>query len=371
MKKTLSVILSTTILLSAVTGFASTALASETEVEAKNYGKKVVFLVNGNLGDKGFFDSCAEGVNRLESDYGCDVKIVEMGRDESTYETYFREAAESGYDLVISTTFSVADVVEDITPDYPDVNFLVLDLSSDQPNVTSVTYKSNEAGYLAGAVAALKLDEGGDDKIDSANKTLGFVGSMDQSGINDFLVGYIEGVQAIDKDIKIITSYVGSFEDVATCKEMTTSLYKQGAQIVYAPASQSITGAVEASEENDKYLIACDNDIYTSTVDTDPDLVKNVLTTSMKRMGDSVVWASTGLWDGTLTAGENYSVGVKEGTIGLADNENYQTLVSDAIRTQMADIASQLADGTISVSSAYDMDQDAVAELRESVAPEA
>ena len=332
------------------------------------YGKKVCFLVNGNLGDKGFYDSCAEGVTRLGEKYGCDVKIVEMGRDETAYETYFREAAESGYDMVIGCTWSVTDVIAEVAPDYPDVNFLFLDGTVDPENVTCISYKSFETGFMAGALAAKKINEGGG-LIEEGNKTVGFIGSMDTSGINDFLVGYLEGLQYVDPEVKCITAYVGSFEDIATCKEMTTALYQQGAQIVYAPASQSITGAVEASSESDKYIIACDSDIYSSTVDTDPDLVRNVLSTSMKRMGDSVVWACTGLWDGDLTYGESYTVGLKEGTVGLADNANYQALVSEETRAELDEIAQKVIDGEITIDSAYVMDENEVASLRESMAP--
>ena len=342
--------------------------AAETEAPEAVYGKKVAFLVNGNLGDKGFYDSCAEGVNRLASDYGCDVKIIEMGRDETTYETYFRDISEQDYDLIICCTFSVADVLATVAADYPDQQYLYLDGSCDLENVTGVSYKSYETGFMAGALAALKVNEGGE-LIEEGNKTVGFIGSMDGSGINDFLVGYIEGIQYIDEEVKVITAYVGSYEDVATCLEMTTQLYNQGAQIVYAPASQSITGAVTASMNCNKYIIACDNDIYTSTVDTDPDLVANVLSTSMKRMGDSVVWASTGLWSEELTVGENYTVGLAEGTVGLADNANYQALVSQETRDQLDEIAQKIIDGEITIDSAYVMEADDVAALRESVQP--
>ena len=283
--------------------------------------KKVVFMVNGSLGDKGFFDSCQEGIERLGNEYGCEVKTIEMGRDETAYETYFR-----------------------------------------------ITFPSNEAGFMAGCLAALKLNAG-DEKIDPNQKIVGFVGSMDTTNINDFLVGYIDGIKYIDDSIKVITSYVGSFEDVATCLEMTTQLYNQGAQIVYAPASQSIVGAVTASSDCDKYIIGCDTDLYSEMVETDPNLVRNVLSSSLKKMGDAVVTASTSLWDGSMSLGENYSLGLAEGTVGLADNDNFQTLVSEEIRTQLDEIATKVANGEIEVSSAYTMDTAAIETMRNEMKP--
>ena len=329
-------------------------------------GKKVVFLVNGSLGDKGFFDSCQEGIERLGSEYGCEVKTIEMGRDETAYETYFRDVSEQDWDLIVAATWSVQEVFEEVAADYPDNNYLFLDGEVSSDNMIGITFPSNEAGFMAGCLAALKMDAG-DEKIDPNQKIVGFVGSMDN--INDFLVGYIDGIKYIDDSIKVITSYVGSFEDVATCLEMTTQLYNQGAQIVYAPASQSIVGAVTASSDCDKYIIGCDTDLYSEMVDTDANLVRNVLSSSLKKMGDAVVTASTGLWDGTMSLGENYSLGLAEGTVGLADNDNFQALVSEDIRTQLDEIASKVANGEIEVSSAYNMDTAAIETLRNEMKP--
>lgn len=330
--------------------------------------KKVVFLVNGSLGDKGFFDSCEAGMKRLESEYGCEVKTIEMGRDETTYETYFRDVSEQDWDLIVAATWSVQEIFEEIAPDYPDNNYLFLDGEMSTENMVGVTFPSNEAGFMAGCLAALQLNAGGD-KIDPNQKVLGFVGSMDTTNINDFLVGYIEGIQYIDDSIKVITSYVGSFEDVATCLEMTTQLYNQGAQIVYAPTSQSMVGAVTAASDCDKYLIGCDTDLYSEMVETDPELVRNVLSSSLKKLGDALVTAANGIWDGSMTLGENYSLGLAEGTVGLADNDNYQALTSEETRAQLDEIAGKIANGEIEISSAYTMDTAAIESLRNSVKP--
>ena len=370
MKKYLSLLLSLCMTVALLAGCGSKDEPSDSGSPdaAADDAKKVVFMVNGSLGDKGFFDSCQEGIQRLESEYGCTVKTIEMGKDETTYETYFRDVSEQDWDLIVAATWSVKEVFEEIAADYPENNYLFLDGEVSADNMMGITFRSNEAGFMAGCLAALKVDAS-DEKIDPAKKIVGFVGSMDSTNINDFLVGYIDGVKYIDDSIKVITSYVGSFEDVATCLEMTTQLYNQGAQIVYAPASQSIVGAVTASSDCDKYLIGCDTDLYSELVGTDPELVRNVLSSSLKKMGDAVVESSNGLWDGTMSVGSNYSMGVAEGTVGLADNDNYQSLVSEEIRTQLTDITEKVSRGEIKISSAYTMDTSAIEELRNSMKP--
>lgn len=366
MKKVIALILVLALSLCLFVGCSGKAEPSA-EKQAEN-PKKVVFLVNGNLGDKGFYDSCADGVKRLEAEYGCTTKIIEMGLDETAYETYFRDVSEQDWDLIIACTWSVSELFQQVAADYPDNNYLFLDGEIAVDNMIGISYKSNETGFMAGCLAALQLNAGGD-KIDNTQKILGFVGSMDSANINDFLVGYIDGVAYIDPEIKIITSYVGSFEDVATCMEMTTQLYNQGAQIVYAPCSQSMMGAVTASSNCDKYFIACDTDVYAGMVDTDANIVRNILSSSMKRVGDSIVYAATSLWDGSMKLGTNYTLGLAENTVGLADNENYQALVSSDIRAQLEDVATKVAAGEIPVKSALTMETSEIEALRESVKP--
>ena len=55
--------------------------------------------------------------------------------------------------------------------------------------------------------------------------------------------------------------------------------------------------------------------------------------------------------------------------MGLADNDNFQTLVSEEIRTQLDEIATKVANGEIEVSSAYTMDTAAIETMRNEMKP--
>lgn len=286
----------------------TTAQAQEENADdpgASDKPLKVVYLCNGNLGDKGFNDSAASGMQLLADKMGAEVKTIEMGRDETSYEGNYLDVSEQDWDMIVSGTWSVKELAQDIAAEFPDKNYLIFDVSVDRDVVTEgnmmgVNYYSNQAAFLSGVLAAKMLDSG-DAKIDPSKKILGFVGSMDTSNINDFLVGYLEGIQYVDPEIKVVTSYVGSFEDVSKCMEMTTQLYNQGAQVVYAPASQSILGAVTAAQKSDKYLIACDQDIYAELKDSDPELAANVISSSLKNVGESIYTSVKGWSEGTMS----------------------------------------------------------------------
>jgi basic membrane protein A len=192
---------------------------------------------------------------------------------------------------------------------------------------------------------------------------------VDTPNINDFLVGYIEGIKYVDPSVKVLTSYVGSFEDVPKCMEMTMQVYNQGAQIVYAPVSQSILGAAAASSDADKYMIGCDTDLWLSMKGTDPDKVKNVISSSLKNVGQSLSVAMRGFQDGSMKLGQVYNLGVDSGAVGLAKNDNYTKIVPESIRTKLDEIASKVASGEITVDKAVGVPVEQVATLRDSMKP--
>ena len=332
---------------------------------------KAVYLVNGNLGDKGFYDSAASGLTRMRDELGADIKVVEMGRDETSYERHNTDVSEQDWDVIIAGTWSVKEVAQNTAAQYPDKKYVFFDSDVDRTivadgNMMGITYNSNQGSFLAGVLAAQMLDSG-DAKIDASKRTLGFIGSMDVANINDFLVGYLEGVKYVDPSIKVIPSYVGSFEDVPKCLEMTTQLYNQGAQIVYAPASQSILGAATAANNVDKYLIACDQDLYTQLKDTNPDIAKNILTSTLKNVGDSLVTAVKGLMDNSMTCDETYALGLDSGAVGLAQNDNFNTIVPEDIKKNLDAVKDKIIKGDITVGSAMKMTTEEVAALRDSM----
>lgn len=351
-----------------------TAAQSDAPADAGSGEKlKVVYLCNGNLGDKGFNDSAAYGMDLLAEKMGAEVKTIEMGRDETSYEGNYLDVSEQDWDIIVSGTWSVKELAQDIAAEFPEKNYLIFDASVDRDVVTEgnmmgVNYYSNQAAYLSGVLAA-KMLEADTDKIDSSKKMLGFVGSMDTANINDFLVGYLEGVKYVDPEIKVMTSYVGSFEDVSKCMEMTTQLYNQGAQIVYAPASQSILGAVTAAQKSDKYLIACDQDLYENLKGSDPELAANVLSSSLKNVGESIYTSVKGWKEGTMSLDQDYILGLDSGAVGLAKNENYLSAVPEDIQKFIDETEQKIINGEITVGTAFDMSTEEVAALRDGMKP--
>ena len=190
----------------------------------------VAYLVNGNLGDKSFFDSAKAGLDQLEADGRINLKTIEMGgtdSDKPKWESILYEVSDSGeYDYIVVGTFQMPDFLKAAATDYPDQKYIIFDDNTyvgNNDNVLNLMYKQNELGYILGVLA------GGittDTSVANINEdaVIGFVGGQDSPVINDFLIGYIEGALSVNPDIKIDTRYTNDFVDTAKSKEFALSM---------------------------------------------------------------------------------------------------------------------------------------------------
>ncbi len=91
---------------------------------------KVCLIINGNLGDKSFFDSANEGIKMINNSHPEIVTTVkEIGQNTSNWESSLREVCESGekYDLIIVGTDQMREKLQRIAPLYPGKKFIIFD----------------------------------------------------------------------------------------------------------------------------------------------------------------------------------------------------------------------------------------------------
>ena len=102
--------------------------------------------------------------------------------------------------------FSWASALEPVAQDYPEIDFTIIDMVVDQPNVRSIVFKEQEGSYLVGMLAGMKSESG----------TVGFVGGMEIPLIGKFECGYVGGVMAADeerhRDPQLHRRYAGRLE---------------------------------------------------------------------------------------------------------------------------------------------------------------
>ena len=347
----------------------------KTEEPAAEEGKvyNVAYLVNGNLGDKSFFDSAEAGLAQLKADGRIDYVTIEMGgtdEDQPTWlSTLYDVSEDGGYDLIICGTYQMPDYLKEVATQYPDQLYLIFDdntYAGNNSNVVNITYKQNDMGYLVGTYAACMTTDTNLDKINE-DAVVGFVGGVDSPVINDFLTGFIEGALAVNPDIKVDTRYTNDYVDTAIAKEFGYSMINDNkCDIIWGVAGNAGNGAAEAALETGKaWFIGVDSDQELTFSD---DLSALTLTSGLKNIGNSIIWIFD-QWDAGKTYwGTEVQLGLAEGGVGIVTDKNYDKYASAETKAAVEAAQAGIMDGSIKVDTAFDANFD-VAALRDSVRP--
>ncbi|WP_097013882.1 BMP family ABC transporter substrate-binding protein [Anaerocolumna aminovalerica] len=321
-------------------------------------------------GDQSFYDLAVEGMKQVEKNAkGVTTKIIEIGTDESKWKSYFIDAAEEGYDVILSCNWQITPYMNEVAGEYPEQKFINFDIetASELDNVYSMFYSTNEIGFLCGAVAAASTTS--TMELADENATIGFIGGMDIPGINDFMVGYVEGAKYVNPDIKVAVSYVGGFQDVATAKEIALNQYKSGIDVIFACAGNAGNGVIDAANELNKYVIGVDSDQAMLYAKTDEAKASKIITSGFKTIDQTILSSVEKAQKGELEWGTHVQYGIKENGIGIARNEFYNKALTDDVKAKVDDAEKALKDGKVTIPTAFDMDEKAVRDFRESVQP--
>lgn len=317
---------------------------------------RVVLYMNGNLGDRSFFDSAHGGVMRAQSELGIHVRAIEGGYNPANWAPDIEQLCQGDWDIIIAGTWQLQEIVQELAPQYPDKKFFVYDTAVDYSlgnldNVYSILYKQNEGSYLTGVLAGLITTS--DLPYAEARKRIGFIGGMDIPVINDFMVGFRQGARSVDPAIETLVAYVGDFNDPAKAKELSLAMFDQGVDIAFNGAAQAGLGLLDAGAERKRYTIGVDSDQYLLYKDSNPERAQFIVTSMLKNVGASLYRALEMHLAGTLPYGEVENLGIEENGVGIADNENFRAIVPQVFIDQIRDAEQKIKAGEITVETAF------------------
>jgi basic membrane protein A len=303
----------------------------------------LVFDIGGR-GDKSFNDSAYRGLERAAHDLGIHFEYLEP-TEGSDREAGLREYASRGFDLVIGTGFMFSDDMEKTAREFPEVRFACVDYTVEfddngQPlplpdNLVALKFREEEGSFLAGAVAI------------SVSKTgkIGFVGGMDIPLIHKFEAGYRAGALHVDPAAEVLVRYAGvtasAFKDPAKGKELATSMYGMGADVIYHASGTTGFGVFEAAREFDRLAIGVDSDQYAEAPGY-------ILTSMIKDVDVAVYDTIQQVQNGTFTGGI-HEFGLAEDGVRIVRDANNRDLIPDAVWQRVEALRDSIAAGFIRV----------------------
>ncbi len=275
----------------------------------------------GGIDDKSFNATSWKGVERAIEELGVEGSYLES-QQQTDYATNITQFINQDTDLIITVGFLLADDTAKFAKENPDVSFAIVDSSYDPPinNVRALTFSIDQAGFLAGYVAA------------GATKTgkVATFGGINIPPVSSFMVGFEYGVNYYNDqhgaNVEVLGwktaenngVFVGNFESTDDGRRVAEEFLAEGVDIIMPVAGPVGLGTAQAIKEHgDAWVIGVDTDWAVSA----PDYKDIVLTSVLKNMDvaifDTIKLASSE--DFTGFNGEVYVGTLDNGGVGIAD----------------------------------------------------
>jgi len=311
-------------------------LAAATALSFSAYAQDVKPALLYDLGgkfDKSFNEASFNGAEKFKTETGVEYVEFEVS-NASQREQALRRFAEDGRNPIVMAGFSWAEALDKVAVDFPDLNFAIIDMVVDKPNVRSLVFKEQEGSYLVGIMAGMA----------SQSKKVGFVGGMDIPLIRRFGCGYVGGAKAAGAT-DVIQNMTGdtpaAWNDPTKGGEIAKTQIDQGADVIYAAAGGTGVGVLQAAADAGKLGIGVDS----NQNGLQPG---KVLTSMLKRVDVGVYNAFMDGKNGTFKGGINV-LGLKEGGVDFAMDDNNKALVTPEMLAAVEKAKADIIAGTITV----------------------
>jgi len=313
----------------------------------------------GGIDDKSFNTNQWEGIQRAVQEMGIEAQFIQSD-EASQYESNLIEFASQGYDLVFASGFLLGGDVAKAAAQYPDINFTIVDYSYPDPfgvpegvvghgecvpNVMGQIFKTDQAAFLAGYLAAGMTKTG----------KIGYFGGMKIPTVTIFGAGYQAGMEHYNEvhgtDVELIGwdnetgegLFTGDFMDLTKGKEMTESLFDEGADIFIPVGGLIGAPGFDVARERGGYGIWVDVDGYFLL----PEARDVLLTSVMKKMDMSCFDVIRDTMAGNFKSCGVYVGSLENDGVGLARYHDLEDAVPDELKAEIEDLTGRIISGEI------------------------
>ena len=311
---------------------ASTEAASVAPSAATSSLKIGVVTDIGTLNDKNFNEYSFKGAQQGATDIGAAEPKSVVPKDQSEYAKDIQDFVDQKFDIIVTVGFNLTSPTTKAAKANPNTWFIGVDQApcvdatgNDDatfackgdaatllPKYVSITFKEDQAGYLAGIVAASLTKSG----------TIGAIGGTTLCApCVRYIQGYALGAKSVKADIVVKTAYVtrdfsnAAFQDQPGGKVFANNFLttNSAVDVLFQVAGLTGNGVLDA---------ACDKGILGIGVDVDqflsyPAVGKCLITSAEKHLQSAVDQAIKGISAGTAKGGNSMFDATNDG-IGVS-----------------------------------------------------
>ncbi len=339
----------------------SSAAPSASAVQAPNLKIGVVTDI-GTLNDKGYNEYTFKGAADGAAAVGAAAPQSIVPKDASEYAADIKQFVDQKYDVIVTVGFNLTNDTVAAAKANPKIHFVGVDQSpvcvdpqgnpdttfackgdakTLLPNYTSLYFAEDQAGYLAGIVAAYA----------SKNKSIGAIGGTTLCApCVRYIQGYDMGAKSVTPDIKVTAAYVtndfsaAAFNDPAGGKAFaSTFISTNKPDVLFQVAGKTGNGVLEAACKAGIYGIGVDVDQYVSLNAANDPTYGCIITSAEKHVESATSQAIQEIAAGTLSAGDVLFNATNDG-IGVSSFHDKASMfgpeVTQALNTALAGMKS-------------------------------
>lgn len=284
---------------------------------------EVVMILDGSAEDGGWNSTHVRGGEKVKEAFpGISVEYVEEIAPGQTATNAFEDAAASGADVVIGTTYYQDDMLG-VAEDNPDVTFLTWAGFTTTDNVGHYDGASEDGRYLDGMVAGFLTES------NIIGYPVGFPFAEPVRAVNAFTLG----AQRVNPDVEVQVLFLNTWFDPAVEQQAAEALVNAGADVLAHEVGAQVYATVAAQAGG--YVIGYTNDWS----DIEPD-----------------AWASSFLYDWSPyyieqiqdVIDDTWEPSIQFGGLadGYIDFAPYGPAVTDEMIAEIEEVKATIADGS-------------------------
>jgi basic membrane protein A len=244
--------------------------------------------------------------------------------------------ARQKYDLVLGMGVFAAPAIDRVAAGFPATRFAIIDAEHDElalrPNVLGLAFSAEQAGYLAGHLAARVLT------LSPGPEMVSAVGGERVPGVERWIAGYQAGARGANPGVTTLHGYTDDFLDPVKARSVALSQIAKGSRVVFQVAAACGLGALEAAGERGVWGIGVDVD--------QSHLGPHILTSALVRFDVAVFDTIEALARGTLETGRSARFSLENGGVGIG---TISAAVPSSLRAELEDVRADLVAGRIPI----------------------
>lgn len=211
----------------------------KTPSEARHDVFRVALLTPGPISDKSWNGGAYDGLLAIRDSLGAEISHIQT-KTPAEFDENFRQYGAQGFNLVFGHGFEFQDAALRVAPSYPSTVYITTSGTSVAPNVGGVDFAFQEASFIAGMIAG---------KMTKSN-TLGVIGGTELPPVTRSFEAFEQGAHSVNPEVKIITSYIGNWDDASAGKEQAIAQISRGADVIFQNADAAGLGIFQAVKES-------------------------------------------------------------------------------------------------------------------------